>query len=811
MTGPLSTACHDDLVWAANTLQANAADSLIVAGRDATGYPTPRQGTGTWLVDTPTWSSTDEGQQADPEVALGALIYQHCYLRTSPLRSPQTTAWGDRDFESALAQPTIGSITWEHGWSWHRAADGGLTVSRAGVRFRVTPEEIRPFPPIPGQACSVRVPAGRRNTMPGYYLLTGNEEWDFEPSAACGITRVYWHLCSTGGPMLVSMLARCLNVAAIPFRLKVPTSPWAYTRADAGVLYLPTNRYPAALDAVRTVHAAVQDHLRDDVPLFTKRLARGLGLAEDPGNGLSYGQHRCRLVARGLWAAHQTGKQGPEDQLRAIVSAFRAEGLDPKHPYLSPGSTDDYQRIANPMLPTTNDATLRGLRRYAGSAEPVGDPFLAAAVRIGEDLCSAALWDSKKKRCSWLGRSNAEFVTGRSGGLPRTASLGPAVYDGLCGVALFLTELYRCTGNELFQRTARGAVECAVHLVRVQRDRTGDPGMPGFYTGLTGIALSALHVVAGSPTAIGDDDPAGAITPSIPVALRQSATRGPSTHDDGLLSGMAGTVLALLALERYGWAGSGTWLVSCAEQLTHSAARYTRYLGVERAKPTDPPQTGLSHGAAGAALALYELFARTGDGGCLAAARDAVDYETELFDDIEGNWRDLRVRPQRAGENPRRYSVAWCHGAPGIALSRLRAMSVDAKRSERYRDEARVALRTTHRSLEQAFGSEAWDATVCHGLSGLIDTVLLGGLTLQDPALEAIAEESAMRLLLASPNHLRSGTLCGGRNPSLMLGDAGRGYLFLRLHDRTTVPTLLTGALDWPKHTAPVSTSTATR
>jgi hypothetical protein len=42
-----------------------------------------------------------------------------------------------------------------------------------------------------------------------------------------------------------------------------------------------------------------------------------------------------------------------------------------------------------------------------------------------------------------------------------------------------------------------------------------------------------------------------------------------------------------------------------------------------------------------------------------------------------------------------------------------------------------------------------------------------------DPTLEAVAEESAMRLLLASPNHLRSSTLCGGRNPSLMLGDAG--------------------------------------
>jgi hypothetical protein len=788
-------ACHEDLVWAANALQAKAADSLIVAGRGVSGSPTPDGGAGRWWVDAPDWSGRDAGPEQDPEVALGALIYQHCYLRPSPRRSAQTTAWGDREFESALAQPNIGSITWEHGWSWHSATDGGLTVSRAGVRFRVTPEEVRPFPPVPGQACSVRVPAERRNLMPGYYLLAGNEEWDLEPSADGGITRVYWHLRSAGGPALVPLLARCLNAAAVPFRLKVPTSPAAYTRADAGVLYLPMNRYAAAQDAVRTVHAAMRDHLRDEVPLFTKRLAPGLGLAEDPGNGLSFGQHRCRLVARGLWAAHQIGEQGPEDRLRAIVGAFRAEGLDAEHPYLSQGSVDDYDRLANSARRTTRDATTRGPRREAGSAESAGDPFLAAAVRIGEDLCSAALWDSNRKRCSWLGRSNDGFLTGRSGGLPRTASLGPAVYDGLCGVALFLSELFRCTGHDPFQQTARGAVDCAVHLVQMRRDRTGDPGKPGFYTGLTGVALAALHVVGRSPTAMGDEDPAGVITRSIPAVLRQSATSAPSTHDDGLLGGMSGAVLALMVLERRGWTGGREWVAARAEQLTRSAARYADPLSLARDLRSDPPLTGLSHGAAAAALALYELFARTGDGAYLAAARGAVDYETELFDDVEENWRDLRVRPQRAGEGARRYSVAWCHGAPGIALSRIQAMSVDAERSERYRDEARIALRTTRRSLEQAFDSEAWDATVCHGVSGLIETVLLGGLTLQDRTLEAFAEESAMRLLLASPNHLRSGTLCGGRNPSLMLGDAGRGYLLLRLHDRTTVPTLLTGAL----------------
>ena len=33
------------------------------------------------------------------------------------------------------------------------------------------------------------------------------------------------------------------------------------------------------------IHRAVSPHLRPEVPLFTKPLAPGLGLAEDPDNG----------------------------------------------------------------------------------------------------------------------------------------------------------------------------------------------------------------------------------------------------------------------------------------------------------------------------------------------------------------------------------------------------------------------------------------------------------------------------------------------------------------------------------------------
>jgi hypothetical protein len=51
---------------------------------------------------------------------------------------------------------------------------------------------------------------------------------------------------------------------------------------------------------LRAAHRNVSAALRPDVPPLTKELARGLSLAEDPGDGLSFGESRCAALARAL-------------------------------------------------------------------------------------------------------------------------------------------------------------------------------------------------------------------------------------------------------------------------------------------------------------------------------------------------------------------------------------------------------------------------------------------------------------------------------------------------------------------------------
>src|SRR5258708_26073522 len=70
--------------------------------------------------------------------------------------------------------------------------------------------------------------------------------------------------------------------------------------------------------------------------------------------------------------------------------------------------------------------------------------------------------------------------------------LDATFYSGTSGVAFFLAELFRITGERKFRQTAVGAIEQA--LCRAESESESDPGTAGLYTGWPGIALAAVRV-----------------------------------------------------------------------------------------------------------------------------------------------------------------------------------------------------------------------------------------------------------------------------------------------------------------------------
>ena len=231
------------------------------------------------------------------------------------------------------------------------------------------------------------------------------------------------------------------------------------------------------------------------------------------------------------------------------------------------------------------------------------------------------------------------------------------------------------------------------------------------------------------------------------------------------------------------------WAKSCAGQRLSSG----------RAGPGSPrPHRGLGwvryrrqacHTVpAGMGLALFELYSATRRPDFLEIGRGAFAFEDALFDPVNGNWPDLRRNIERPN-----FARSWCHGAPGIALARLRAGMLDDERREEYYASARIAIATTLGAIEENLETAWSDATLCHGLAGLGEIVWLAGKMLNDTAYCDRALDLG-RILINRHSDSEvwpSGVPSRGPNPSLMLGIAGIGYWLLRLHAPERVPSIL--------------------
>ena len=176
----------------------------------------------------------------------------------------------------------------------------------------------------------------------------------------------------------------------------------------------------------------------------------------------------------------------------------------------------------------------------------------------------------------------------------------------------------------------------------------------------------------------------------------------------------------------------------------------------------------------------------TGEARFRATAVKAMEYERSIFSPEEGNWPDLRPTDD-AGPNPDgdHFMVAWCHGAPGIGLGRLRSlrhMDDDSTRAE-----VDAALKTT---LDRGFGN---NHSLCHGDLGNLDLIVEASEKLGDDGSSVHRNRLAAIVLESiSENGWICGTPQGVETPGLMVGLAGIGYQLLRLAEPTRVPSVLT-------------------
>jgi hypothetical protein len=279
--------------------------------------------------------------QDDPG-KLAVVLYNRCYTE-SILDSPAPpTAGGPNNLTPILAAANQSRASWDEGWKIDQILSGGRILARkAGAARPFLPGEYLTHRgvgsgPEAGAAVSIFIPPGSADLQPGYYYAFGETVGDFEEGQQT--VRLFWNVASDGAPRLMETTTREFNRFQIPFRFKCVSRESDYPRRDAAVLYLHARYYPIAALVLESVHARIQPWLYAGTPLFTKRLADGLGFAEDPGE--SFGENRSKILAVAMAA---TRGKPPHERLAEVRRQFELRGLSLDRPWLNAGSMDRYE------------------------------------------------------------------------------------------------------------------------------------------------------------------------------------------------------------------------------------------------------------------------------------------------------------------------------------------------------------------------------------------------------------------------------------------------------------------------------------
>lgn len=205
---------------------------------------------------------------------------------------------------------------------------------------------------------------------------------------------------------------------------------------------------------------------------------------------------------------------------------------------------------------------------------------------------------------------------------------------------------------------------------------------------------------------------------------------------------------------------------------------------VWKSKEASRPLTGLGHGAAGIAVALFRLYEILEDKRFLEAGQEAIAYENSVYDEEAGNWPDFRIDPTQKKRPEKQFMGGYCAGAPGIGLARLDGLKRigDAAGSEELTGTLTEDIHRADRFV-RSIQNEGRNHLCC-GSAGRIDFLIEEGYRLEDDDARDFAHRKLSALITGKQKrgHYNFHTVNGKYyyNPTLFQGTAGVGYEILR-------------------------------
>ena len=399
---------------------------------------------------------------------------------------------------------------------------------------------------------------------------------------------------------------------------------------------------------------------------------------------------------------------------------------------------------------------------------------LAAVEKIVSKLCDAVSVMDGRVECHGYTIMANQW---------RIGSIGPDLYDGLAGVALFLAY----AGNFLERSDAKERALAITRFISLHLNEVLDGRSSlgiGAFMGVGGLIYLLTHV-------------AKLLDKNVFLAdsLLLSEFVAENIHSDkqfDVISGCAGCIAPLLALSDITGSTRPTEIArQCADHLISSAIRTEK--GVAWSSfGSRAPLAGFGHGSAGIAWALsllHETDKCYFDTALAAAEHERMLYGTTGDLTLSGPHNSWTIFPMHhaIGDGDTSKAVhpnSWCRGAAGIGISRTRLWHIENRKV--FREDVMSAIATSlHQPVETSH-------CLCHGEVGNLICLTLANQLDQDPSVASVIEERK-RFLLESIN--ARGMTCGSINrsmvPGMMTGIAGIGYGLLWLVEPEVIPNIL--------------------
>lgn len=249
----------------------------------------------------------------------------------------------DIEFCRQLHQSNTSSGYIDSDWQViEKANDAELIVVKDGLHLHINPQQHLPTDlrqPATGDVVPIYLP--KNIVGPDTYIAIGNLG---VPDPAQSV-QLFFNFTPSAAIEIMQKLTQSLNKLSIPFQFSILHNPALFYRYNSGSLRLSKSCYSATQTLLQRIYKAHRSSFSPNVPLFSKQLAPGLGIAEAPTISDTFGEQRCQLLARSLVASMDQDKQLSTSKLDIIHQTFAAAGINWLQPYLNPYSSDIYSVI----------------------------------------------------------------------------------------------------------------------------------------------------------------------------------------------------------------------------------------------------------------------------------------------------------------------------------------------------------------------------------------------------------------------------------------------------------------------------------